>query len=343
MDTGGYIDGRGIKAALGLKGGVNPIAYKGGFRREIWDTLEVRERQQFIRRYKWENLPSGVTAEMIERILYYRGRLTMIRYNDNFYTLPFALNGGIDLYGRYNAIVPLTFNGSLSIDEDGIESLVDAEFNSMPLKVCYDKDDTVGKEAVILNDYTQGISEFILPRYQLNKIYREELGNIVVLIKHNLVSSARVFHAQILDEGQLESARAEYEGMEEKILDEGKRIFITAGTLGLKEVFNDKTLETQNYWECFVSLDNLRENMIGIENNGIFKKKERQLKGEQEIEASSADLVYRDGLENRRQWAERVNAVWGLNIQCNESDVITGVEEEEDGEVYGRMGNTGEL
>ena len=343
FDYGGLINQQRLKATIGLNGRNNPIAKKSGLRDDIQRSLEIRELSQFVRRYRWTNLPKGLDPILMERILYFRGRVVVFKLEDKYYALPFALNGTIDVYGRYQQVTPLTFNGSVTTDEDGYKTMGDGEFiANKEIKICYGVEDIEEGEydGVILNDYTQGYSEFVMPRYQLNKLYNNELANIVVLIKHNLISSARIFSVRVDNEGMKQSAEEEFGNMEEDILVYGKRLYTLTSNLNLQEIFKDKTLETQNYWECYVSLDNLRENLIGIENNGIFKKKERQLKGEQELEASSADLVYQDGLYNRQQFAERFNALFGENIWCEESEVIAGYDYDGDGNIDDQEGMT---
>lgn len=326
----GYVNQQEVKGALGIKGGVNPIATRGERRENYARSLEIRELQQFVNRYTWENLPAGMNAKLMERILYYRGRLVAFKLGDKFYTLPFALNGTIDVYGRYMTVTPLTFNGSVLVDEKGGKSMGDGEFiMGAELNPAYDPIEIEGKDCVILNDYTQGLVEYILPRAQLNQCYNKDLADIIVLIRHNLIASARIYSVRVLDEGQKSAVYEEWNKLEDAILDESKRIFAITSQANLDELFKDKTLETQNYWECFVSLDNLRENKIGIENNGIFKKKERVLKGEQELEAGSADLVYEDGLSQRQWFCLCFNAVFGTDIWCRESDVINNVQEGE--------------
>lgn len=325
---GGYVNQQLLKRMLGFEGKVNPVALKSGRRDLYTRSLAIRELQQFVRRYEWKNLPEGLDANLIERILYYRGRLVMFKLGDTFYSLPFALNGTIDVYGRYKTVTPLTFNGSIATDEDGKEQLTDGVWiGDLTLDVYYGSGDPLTKQAVILNDYTQGNSEFVIPRYAVNMVYHEDLANIIILIRHNLISSARVYTLRVMDKGQYDAVMAELNDMEKDILENGKRVFPITASTKLEEILQDKKLETQQYWEAYVSQDNLRENLMGIENNGIFKKKERQLKGEQELEASSADLVYEDGLFNRRQFCERFNKIYGTNIEVVESNVIQGVEE----------------
>ncbi len=327
----GYVNQQVLKKELGFDGRVNPIIEKSERREYYRRSFEIRELQQFIRRYRWSGLPEGLDANLMERILYYRGRIVLFKLGERFYTLPFALNGNIDVYGRYNGVSPLTFNGSIATDEDGNNRMEDGIFiPDLIIKPCYDVNNLEDKNGVILNDYSQGISEWIKPRAICNKYFNQDLADIVVLIRHNLISSAKIFSVRCADQGQADAVIEEFNNLESQMLDNGKRVFPITSPLGMEELFKDKSLDTQNYWECFVSLDNLRENMIGIENNGIFKKKERVLKGEQELEAGSADLVYQDGLFNRQQFCERCNALFGTNMWCEESEVISGSDNDYD-------------
>lgn len=340
VDLGdGFINNGVIIEQMRKAGKVNPIA-KYGTNREFYARgLEIRQRQQFLRKYRWSGLPKGLSATMIERILYYRGRVCFFKIEDTYFSTPFTLNGSIDLYGRYRTITPLTFNGSIS-KEKGKEQYVDGEFiQNKKLNVCYDIEDTEDKDTVILDDYTKGISETVLCRYEINKIFISTLADIIVLIRHNLIASARIYTVRCLDEGQKESIIDEFANMEQEILENGKRIFPITGALNMDEVLKDKVLETQQYWECFVSLDNLRENLLGIENNGIFKKKERVLKGEQELEAGSADLVYSDGLYNRQDFCDIFNKLFGENVWCEESEVISGTDVDGDNNIDDQEGS----
>lgn len=325
FQMGGWMNHQEIKAAIGMGGGVNPIASSTTRIEELKSGFRIRELQQYMRRYKWLNLPYGMDETIMERILYFRGRLVAFKIDDKFYTLPFALNGSIDIYGRYNSVMPLTFNGTIKTDKNDNEYEDDGVFIAdYVLKVAYDELEVGGKDCVILNDYTQGISQNIIPRANLSGVYTELMGEIVTLIRHNLISSARIYTLRVLSEGEKNGVLSELNEMESQILKNGKRVFPITSAVDLKEVLNDKSLETQNYWECFVSVDNLRENEIGIENNGVFKKKERVLKGEQELEAGSADLVYSDGLENRRRFCEVFNAMFGTDVWVEESEVVKG-------------------
>lgn len=98
------------KTGLPIKLGDDPSQLKN----DIRHIIRIIDEQNAVNRYKWYNLPSGLTGEMIERILYYKGQLAFfyMETDDNWYALPFALNGTIDCYGRFLGITPLPFNGT---------------------------------------------------------------------------------------------------------------------------------------------------------------------------------------------------------------------------------------
>ena len=84
---------------------------------DVKKVLRIMDEQNAVNRYTWFNLPKGLTSELIERILYYRGQGMLFMLDDKFFFLPYALNApekstGIDVYGRFTGVTPLPFNGT---------------------------------------------------------------------------------------------------------------------------------------------------------------------------------------------------------------------------------------
>ena len=97
-------------------------AFNGKLKQDVKRIISVIDRQDALRRYEWFNLPSGLTGELIERVLYYKGQAAFFYMptDDTFYFLPFALDGNIDVYGHYLGITPLPFAApSATTDENG--------------------------------------------------------------------------------------------------------------------------------------------------------------------------------------------------------------------------------
>ena len=87
---------------------------KANLKPNIRKVLRIVDEQDAINRYVWRNLPKGLNSQLLERILYYKGQgaFFYMPSNETFYFLPYALNGSIDVYGRFTSITPLPFNGS---------------------------------------------------------------------------------------------------------------------------------------------------------------------------------------------------------------------------------------
>lgn len=134
------------------------------------------DKAQAIRRFEWHNLPSGLTSDLIETILYEKGQGAFFYMEelDKFYFLPYTLAAetgtGLDEYGRYKSITPIPLAGG-AVDENGNVKPV---FPGRIFKVDYDvvlpeelTYDHLTKHAVIIRDYaTEGLSQFTVPREQ---------------------------------------------------------------------------------------------------------------------------------------------------------------------------------
>ena len=99
-----------------IQAGINPktreplrIVEKGKQKSAIKRILNEIDRTQYCNQYKWYNLPFNLSSQEVERLLYIKGSLVAF-YNeplDEFCLLPYALEGGLDYYGRYKAVHPI--------------------------------------------------------------------------------------------------------------------------------------------------------------------------------------------------------------------------------------------
>ena len=58
---------------------------------DIKKQLRIVDEQNAVNRFTWYNLPEGLNARLLERILYYKGQGAMFFLKDKFYFLPYAL------------------------------------------------------------------------------------------------------------------------------------------------------------------------------------------------------------------------------------------------------------
>lgn len=103
----------GINPRTGLPLKMGDLAPTSPLREQMGNLLRVVDRQDAVNRFVWYGLPDGLTGQMIESILYYCGQLAFF-YNESdekFYALPYALDGQIDVYGRWLGVTPLPYRG----------------------------------------------------------------------------------------------------------------------------------------------------------------------------------------------------------------------------------------
>lgn len=266
-----------------------------------------------IERFKWNNLPKELTADLIERIIFYRGKGALFLGTDDKYKfLPFALSGeqGIDVYGRYVKIQPQLFTGS-NEDEENYNM-------DMPLKVAYSVDDTDG-EAVILYNSTLQISQDNVPLAVSMAPLHEQMTEILVLVNIDLVSSAKVFTLVARDEAQKLAIEAEFEGLDERIL-EGKRVIVLTSDIALQELAKTDSRDSNRYMQVYQSFDNLRKDLLGITNAGTFSKNSIQTDSEV-AQNSNSSSVMDNALRQRKEFCEIANAVFGLDISVELKEV----------------------
>ena len=317
---------------------VNPVGIKKSRKHEAYKKLfSIRDRQQYLNRFTWHGLPPEIDQNLLERMLYLRGKLAFFFFNGQFYILPFALSGNIDIYGRYKGITPYTFNGTAVEHEPGTIVHQDSVWmNGLEFEPVYDLAmPTKGSPAVILTDYSLDVSQDVLPRYKLQEVFFEDMADVMMIISQDLYNSVITFAIVVNDEGQKNAVMDELLSMETDLRKYGINWqVITSKNIGeIQELKKQSTLNTQSYFEAFVSIDNLRELMLGIENNGVFKKKERQLVGEMELEAGSSDMVLQDALYLRQQFADRINIVFGLNVWVDINEMMKGQDVDGDGTI----------
>lgn len=263
-----------------------------------------------IERFKWKGLPGELTQDLIERILFYRGKGTFFKgLDDKLRFLPFTLDGTIDLYGRYINIIPVLFTGQNTNEKDRYYFNTDKS-----LKVAYDKDDIEGYEAVILNDRTLQQSQDVQPMDRLINPLIEQMVEILVLINIDLVSSAKVFAIIAKDEAQKESIEKEFDSIDRKILS-GKRAIVVTSMDQLQELKGTNDSKDSNrYFQTYQSFDNLRKDIIGQPNSGTFMKNSIQTDDEVAQNKSSGSPVLMNSLRQRQEAVEIVNKLWGYNI-----------------------------
>lgn len=298
--------------------------------------LRVLDEQNAVNRYKWYNLPNGYTSQLIERMLYYKGQLMMFysSIDDKFYILPYALSGEIDILGRYKTVSGLPFNGST--ENKAIEVFT--------RDVIYDLEDITDKSfdehCVLLKDYTEQIAQTIIPRQILQDPILDSMAEAFPLARTSLISNCGVRAMRVPDQDSYSNVEAAVRAIFKAAMT-GKPIVPIVGPVDFQDLTNGSALKSEEYLLYMQAQDNYRLSLYGLDNGGLFQKKSHMLEAEQKMNNGNVGLIYQDGLTNRQHFCDMVNAVWGLGIWCEPSEVVLGVDADMNGAIMDDQDQSG--
>lgn len=291
--------------------------------------LRIRDEQDAVGRYEWTGLEKvGLTSRELEKRLYYKGQLCLfyLKELDKYYILPYALDGTIDLYGRFNSVHPVPF--ASGTDEKSQKSA--AEYLSkLKLNVLYVKPEEQieqpGDYCVLLHDYTKQLSETILPRQTVNDPILDVMAECIPYMKTRLMLSTGVKGVRVADADQADSVADGSRRLNSAAL-RGEAYIPIVGSIDFQDLSAESAAKSEEYMLAMQSLDNFRLSTHGITNGGLFEKKAHELQTEESRNAETSNMVLQDGLSIRQNFCELVNSLFGLNLsvkavaQANESE-----------------------
>ena len=315
---------------------------------KIFRQLAVYHEVQRVNTYVWYNLPNGLDGKLIERILFYKGQgiFWYNRIDEKFYFLPFTLSGNIDVYGRYLSVTPLPFNGQTS-KEDGGPWLVGLKLTPVRdiEEVMNWDDNTLARfkeeGAVILLDYTQAIPQYITPRSELDTPLLKLMSEILPFARTSLIANSGIKGMRVNDQTDASQVTTASKSMTQAAL-EGNPFIPIVAQIDFQDLTSGTSMKSEEYLLFYQALDNLRKSFIGIPSSGIYEKKAHILESEQDMNCNSDDLILQDGLLQRQNFCDIVNAIWGLGIWCEASEAVVGVDKNMDGETLSEVDQSGE-
>ena len=307
--------------------------------------LRIMDEQDAINRFVWYNLPIGLNSQLIERILYYKGQgaLFFESATERFYFLPYALDGSIDVYGRFMNVRPLPFNGSLNVQEDD-KKKVDAKYqwlNIKKLKPQYDilldeerTADVFENSCVLLSDYSKQISQTNISRQILQDPLLDVMADCIPFMRTALLNSTGVQGMRV--DGQ-EAASNVYEAS--KSVNHaalvGEKYVPIVGPVEFQDLTDGNVGKSEEFLLAMQSLDNFRLSLYGLENGGLFQKKSHMLEAEQSMNNGNTGIILQDSLALRQRFCDIVNSIWGLNIWVEASETIMNIDRNMDGQIGG--------
>lgn len=323
------------KTGLPLKFGGSKCALK----EDIKKFLRLVDEQDAVNRYVWYNLPANITSQELERMLYYKGQLCLFYDKDleEFYFMPYALDGTIDFYGRFNTIHPIPMTSGT---EDKGNKAQAQYLANKKLKCVYGikmpedlEDDDLTQYTVLLHDYTKQLSQTVLPRVTVNDPILDVMSECIPFMRTSLMASTGVKGVRVNDADQAASVSDGNRGLEVGALT-GQPFVPVIGNIEFQELTNGNVAKSEEYMLAMQSLDNLRLSGYGLDNGGLFEKKAHELQSEADINGGPVGLIMQDGLSIRQNFCNIVNSIWDLGIWCEPAQNVMGMDNDGDGAIY---------
>jgi hypothetical protein len=245
-------------------------------------------------------------------MLYYKGQLCFFYDKDleEFYFMPYALDGTIDFYGRFNTIHPIPMTSGT--DDKGSKAQAQYLANKK-LKCVYGIKTEIElkdllESTVLLHDYTKQLSQTILPRVTVNDPLLDVMSEIIPMMRTNMIASSGVKGVRVQDADQQQNVYDGSRSLEHAALTGNPWVPII-GNIEFQELTETQLGKLQDYLLAMQSLDNLRLSGYGIDNGGLFEKKAHELQSEADINGGPVGLVMQDGLSIRQNFCNIVNSI----------------------------------
>ena len=307
-----------------------------GFKPHNKKLLRINDEQVAINSIKWYNLPNGLDENLIERILYYKGQgmFFYMETDDQFYFLPYALDGTIDVYGRFVDVTPLPFNGTAS-DGDKVKPWItglrrhcvyDIKLDALTI-------DDLTNSCVLLHDYSQQISQTNISRQILNDPLIDLEADLLPFARTALLNSTGVMGMRVQSEDEQSNVEAASRAINRAAL-EGKKYVPIVGQIDFQELTGDKIGTADQFLMTMQSIDNYRLSLHGVDSGGIFQKQAHMLESENMMNAGKSSFSMQDRIAQRQHFCDIVNSIWGLDIWCDVAQPAIGVDQNMDGSMY---------
>lgn len=323
---------------------------KATLKPNIKKILRVIDEQTAINRYKWYNLPNGLTGQMIERILYYKGQgmFFYVPALEQFFFLPYALDGSIDIYGRYTSVKPLPFNGSTEVKKGDKLSPIAKYITELSREPLYDieleelSEKTLDTKCVLLSDYSKQISQTNISRQVLNDPLLDIMADCLPFMRTALLNGTGVTGMRVESEDEQADVKAASAAIDNAALNGEKYVPIIAH-IDFQELTGGSVAKAEEFLLAMQSLDNFRLSTYGLDNGGLFQKKSHVLEAEQEMNTGNVGLINQDGLTLRQTFCDIVNSITGLGMWCEVSETVVGIDTNMDGLISDEQDQTGSM
>lgn len=290
---------------------------------------------QYMSRYKWRGLPKNIYPWRVEQMLYFRASVVLFKIGKDFMMLPYASTSGYNAQGLPNTVKPVSYNGEYPEKE--------GEVKNCELFINNEGVENQSVNAVLLYDRFNGFgSNTKISRYILSQTILHEICNRFAFLGINIRNSQGKYIIICKDE---KTAQVLKQSLDE-MYDSTRNYQLIRSMFEVQVINNKVDYNEQQLWEDIASWDSLRLQGMGLENNGLFNKKERKLDGELSGGKVQTKSIIYNGLYARQWFCDQVKEVFandpdfdwsGLSVEINpdliEEEPVTkdNEEGEEDG------------
>lgn len=305
--------------------------------------LRIVDEQNAVNRFSWYDLPCNLSSQELERLLYYRGQLCFfyVPELDQFIFSPYALDGTIDWYGRYNTVHPVPI--SEGEEESGeTKTVLSAYLANKRLDVCYGvpitDEDTLkwnkkflnGEACVIVQDYIRQQSATIISRQILQDPILDIMSDCIPFMRTALLANTGIKGMRVSNQADYPNVLDANAAFEKAALD-GAIYVPIVGSVDFQDLTDGQAMKAEEFLLAMQSLDNYRLSLYGLDNGGLFQKKSHMLESEQQMNAGKAAIPLNDCLKTRQNFCDIVNSITGLGISCEISEEVIGADMNADG------------
>lgn len=324
-----------VDVGLFIQAGINPktglplkLDDYQDLKKTIKRLLRIVDEQDACNRYKWFNIPFALSSEEIERILYYRGQVCAfyMKETGKFLLLPYALEGTLDLYARFNIVRPIPFTAGTDTSQPKTqaEQLLAAKrlkCQYEPLLLSEVDLKTFEDSCVLLHDYTKQVAQTIVPRWEVNDAILDLMADIIAFLRTSMLLGSGIKGIRVETAEQSEDVYSAARQMIDQAR-KGQPWLPLPGATDFQELADATLQKTEDYLLALQALDNIRLQSYGLPNGGIFEKKAHILESEQAMNQQAIDRVYQDGLAVRQQFCNIFNSIYGTSMWCVPSESV---------------------
>lgn len=327
----------GIDPSTGMPTRVKGTPVEGTplLKQSIYELLSRIDAQDAVNRFQWYNLPVKMSSVELERLLYLKGNLCLFYFTelDEFFIMPYALDAGLDFYGRYKSVHPIPL-----CDEDDPEYKKQAAVLAQKhLKVLYDiptepLEGGPGDYCVLIHDYTScNSAQDVLPRSSIQQGLLDVMSDCIPFMRTALLNGTGVAGMRVGSKDEATNVINANLSVDRAAVT-GKKWIPIVGQLDFQDLTGGQIAKGEEYLMAMQSLDNFRLSTYGLENGGLFEKKQYQNNAQTMLNGSGQiGNALQDSLANRQFPCDIANAAWGLGMWCDVSEAACGMDLNMDG------------